>query len=1357
MLPRFNLGMRPSGQGRRLTLTRGLHWVVVLALMWPNMGGLAVAGQGGSPQAPAARQSDPTATPSQTGTPDAAATGTDTPASPTPDATETETPTPAADTDTPTATGTSRPSATGTPTSTATDTASATPSATASLTATASATVTPTLRVTAAATATATLTPTAAATLGPAPTLTATVTATPTATITPTVPVSGTPSAALLALIPPGLARVDAVRNPVDGSEAAEANPAGAAMIFLGGRMAVIAPPGTFAENVRLVLWPRALLSVTQQTISTTAGIALLAVDPEDAPLQIDIEAAGVTRGQPVRAFDQPLRLVFDLRDLPGAGPARSWYIAYQDANDPTQWQRYPTTVHDAAGLISTQTDHFSGYVAAPDGAAWHYRWNPPTVATFSGAATYRYPIEVPPGRAGLTPNIDFSYSSRGLDGLVLTNQDQGPLGLGWSLNNIEISRNGTHLADDGANLRMQHADNFVLVLNGASYTLAPSGSTLAGTVRYYAQDGPQLFIQRIYDANAAGANPDRFYWLVKTPDGTTYRLGYTPDAESGQSAFIDVGGHAGYPGAGSYSGMRWRVDTVTDVSGNQIQYDYAAWNQNDYYNYNGHEMDLVSGLRRIAEIRYNFTSQAAHPHDRRPAGEARTKLVFVGTADNRVGQILFYHTNLATAYQRIDIGLADYDQGTCGQHTHTRFVTSITQRNGGGTVSLPATTFISTTLSHAWGDCYRYAYVSEVRNGYGGRTKFTYSSDNRYDDCPPTPLWDCIPSYAKSFYVTRTETWDGITPQPASVDYAYQSPCYDQMDGPLPPGGANCPTHNLIPGPLFGDFPYGFGPLVGFAQATVTQRDYDGTAVLSQSLSQFHTDLAKLGKPFLQQVLDPKNNLAVLQRIDTTYATDNSNPAPFTYLSQATEQNAGGGGPAQQRTIKYFYDTDQQGGAQYGNLVREEEYDAAGALSRCTRRQFFPNTTAWIVNRPAFENVYTACTWALGDLRSSVVYLYNGSAAPNYAATPDQWGRARAMRRWNGDTVNLGYVDTRYDYDPWGNRTHEKTYPNFGTAATYAGGSARVTQTGYDATYHLYPVQITNALTHVQTISYDVTLGLPLSVTDANGDATQYRYDAFGRLTKVIQPGDTETHPTVEHTYNDGLAPFGQVTILRETAGSQCPGCVRPIQTFYDGLGREIQVKGETADGSQNSLIERRYNALGLLQQESAPRFVNETPSNTFWSYTPSGLLADFESGPVPPAGLQPQPLQRGQVRQRTRQQVLGFGPAPVTGDGVDAQTHRATDRVAGFARLQAADKFVQVHGGESPFHFGSLLSGVKSCEDSAGRGDRRPANHLGEADRIPWPRPGESVGRGRPEHLAEADRITITRGVTSVNPRLN
>ena len=65
------------------------------------------------------------------------------------------------------------------------------------------------------------------------------------------------------------------------------------------------------------------------------------------------------------------------------------------------------------------------------------------------GAATYRIPIEVPPGRMGMQPDISLAYSSRNGNGI---------LGVGWTLAGLStIYRCPRTLSQDGANRPVQH------------------------------------------------------------------------------------------------------------------------------------------------------------------------------------------------------------------------------------------------------------------------------------------------------------------------------------------------------------------------------------------------------------------------------------------------------------------------------------------------------------------------------------------------------------------------------------------------------------------------------------------------------------------------------------------------------------------------------------------------------------------------------------------------------------------------------------------------------------------------------------------------------------------------------------
>ncbi len=124
---------------------------------------------------------------------------------------------------------------------------------------------------------------------------------------------------------------------------------------------------------------------------------------------------------------------------------------------------------------------------------------------------------------------------------------------------------------------------------------------------------------------------------------------------------------------------------------------------------------------------------------------------------------------------------------------------------------------------------------------------------------------------------------------------------------------------------------------------------------------------------------------------------------------------------------------------------------------------------------------------------------------------------------------------------------------------------------------------------------TYDLRLGVPLTVTDPNNAATGYRYNSFGWLLKVLRPFDTVQYPTLEYQYYAGYVNVsGSFTGLRVLAiyreKSGCAGCNRPVYQFYDGLGRLVQTRAETLDGAQQAVTNVAYDARGLTISATVP-----------------------------------------------------------------------------------------------------------------------------------------------------------------------
>ena len=122
-------------------------------------------------------------------------------------------------------------------------------------------------------------------------------------------------------------------------------------------------------------------------------------------------------------------------------------------------------------------------------------------------------------------------------------------------------------------------------------------------------------------------------------------------------------------------------------------------------------------------------------------------------------------------------------------------------------------------------------------------------------------------------------------------------------------------------------------------------------------------------------------------------------------------------------------------------------------------------------------------------------------------------------------------------------------TYDDAGNRKTVTDPNGKATTYAYDAVYRL--TSETDPLSHMTSFSYDV-VGNRTSSTDARNIVTRFEYDALGRLTAVVenyksgQPADAQTNVRTEYGY-DGRGNRRTITDARSHA-----------TTFtYDDLGR--------------------------------------------------------------------------------------------------------------------------------------------------------------------------------------------------------
>jgi RHS repeat-associated protein len=167
-----------------------------------------------------------------------------------------------------------------------------------------------------------------------------------------------------------------------------------------------------------------------------------------------------------------------------------------------------------------------------------------------TGAAQYTIPIEVPPGRRGLQPNVSITYDSR---------VDDGHLGVGFKLNGVTstIARCGTNPSNDGtlAPVRWSKADR--LCLDG-SRLVVKVGTYHAAHAEYRSErDNFTKIVQ--YGAPAT-------HFLAYTKDGRILRYG---DSDYCATCFAKLDARNGVVRA-------WALVEVGDRFGNYMTIAYS-------------------------------------------------------------------------------------------------------------------------------------------------------------------------------------------------------------------------------------------------------------------------------------------------------------------------------------------------------------------------------------------------------------------------------------------------------------------------------------------------------------------------------------------------------------------------------------------------------------------------------------------------------------------------------------------------------------------------------------------------------------------------------------------------------------
>ena len=299
---------------------------------------------------------------------------------------------------------------------------------------------------------------------------------------------------------------------------------------------------------------------------------------------------------------------------------------------------------------------------------------------------------------------------------------------------------------------------------------------------------------------------------------------------------------------------------------------------------------------------------------------------------------------------------------------------------------------------------------------------------------------------------------------------------------------------------------------------------------------------------------------------------TTNGATVPWTSLATGrwdyTYINGGASCPGSDCKRTYFARTFNE----YGELTQEidhGDYDEAGD-ERTRATAFVPNTTAYLVSKPADEKLFDGAGTA-GALLNETLRYYDGAASWNQ---PPSAGLQTKEARWLSSPSS--FVETRREYDAWGNVTAE------------IDALGARTEIEIDPIYHRFPTSTTNPLGQVTTTAWDAGCGEQTRTTDLNGQPTTMTYDPLCRLAETIAPGGKfERHTWVN------LGDAGTQHELIERPGADGTGDPLWTATYFDGHRRIWRTASKGPDAATGDIyVDTTYNGRSQVAAVTEPYY---------------------------------------------------------------------------------------------------------------------------------------------------------------------
>ena len=433
---------------------------------------------------------------------------------------------------------------------------------------------------------------------------------------------------------------------------------------------------------------------------------------------------------------------------------------------------------------------------------------------------------------------------------------------------------------------------------------------------------------------------------------------------------------------------------------------------------------------------------------------------------------------------------------------------------------------------------------LTQINHSSGATTKIDYGPSTKYNNTKEDGL-PGLPTILQ--VVTKVETDNGMT----NSQNTLSTITYDYKGG------------------FMHIEPKGKTEFRGFREVTVT----DGRSIIEHY---FHQDEVKKGKEHLTITKSTTDTLYSITENNYTANTAEdiheillNNTSTSLYDGQIT--------PVISKT-NYEYDS-------YGNVItifNEGDLSIAGDENTITFDYTY-NTSNRILNKVKKETIKDSNLQKVAEAE----FYYDGHSNIN---TPPTTGLMTQTVAWNNNGNDI---------------VKEFTYDSFGNLISQTDGNGHITTITYD-TNPIFPISFTNALDQTTLLEYNPTIGKLEKTTDPNGFETSMTYDGFGRITKVIKPGDTLNSPTIQYQYfMDGTAPeYIQISTKKQDNDYY------NMWNYYDGLLRTIKTEADSDTPYQKIISETYYDNYGGVSKIIAPRKTYEPALETVNQYDSFGRL---------------------------------------------------------------------------------------------------------------------------------------------------